>query len=51
MSLLEGIAGPQDLRDLDDAQLRELAEEIRTFLVTEVSRPAATSDRTSASSS
>ncbi len=38
MSLLEGIAGPQDLRDLDDAQLRQLAEEIRTFLVTEVSK-------------
>jgi 1-deoxy-D-xylulose-5-phosphate synthase len=38
MSLLYGIAGPQDLRHLDDAQLRELAEEIRTFLVTEVSK-------------
>ncbi len=38
MSLLDGIAGPGDLRDLDDTQLRELAEEIRTFLVTEISK-------------
>jgi 1-deoxy-D-xylulose-5-phosphate synthase len=38
MSLLDGISGPQDLRGLDDAQLAELAEEIRTFLVTEVSK-------------
>jgi 1-deoxy-D-xylulose-5-phosphate synthase len=38
MSLLDGISGPDDLRDLDEEQLRQLAEEIRAFLVTEVSK-------------
>jgi 1-deoxy-D-xylulose-5-phosphate synthase len=38
MGYLEQIAGPQDLRDLDDRQLDELATEIRDFLVTKVSR-------------
>jgi 1-deoxy-D-xylulose-5-phosphate synthase len=38
MSLLDQIEGPRDLRDLDEAQLDQLAEEIRTFLVTEVSK-------------
>ncbi len=38
MSLLEGIDGPDDLRSLHPDQMPALAEEIRTFLVEEVSR-------------
>ncbi|HEU4566391.1 MAG TPA: 1-deoxy-D-xylulose-5-phosphate synthase [Marmoricola sp.] len=38
MGYLEQIAGPQDLRELDDRQLDELATEIRDFLVAKVSR-------------
>ncbi|MHA7219489.1 1-deoxy-D-xylulose-5-phosphate synthase [Arthrobacter sp. MDT1-48-3] len=38
MGLLETIHGPQDLSKLSDAQLSALAEEIRTFLVSNVSR-------------
>ena len=38
MSLLDSIRGPRDLRHLDRAQLTELAEEIRHFLVASVSR-------------
>ena len=38
MSLLERIDGPDDLRSLRPDQLPALAEEIRTFLVEEVSR-------------
>ncbi|HET8662865.1 MAG TPA: 1-deoxy-D-xylulose-5-phosphate synthase N-terminal domain-containing protein, partial [Nocardioides sp.] len=38
MGHLENIAGPQDLRVLDDRQLDELATEIRDFLVAKVSR-------------
>jgi 1-deoxy-D-xylulose-5-phosphate synthase len=38
MSLLDQIAGPRDLRELDDRQLGELAAEIRAFLVAKVSR-------------
>src|SRR3954466_136660 len=38
MRLLDRIAGPRDLRDLDDDQLAELATEIRDFLVAKVSR-------------
>jgi 1-deoxy-D-xylulose-5-phosphate synthase len=38
LGYLEQIAGPQDLRDLDDRQLDELATEIRDFLVAKVSR-------------
>jgi 1-deoxy-D-xylulose-5-phosphate synthase len=38
MGHLENIAGPQDLRALDDRQLDELATEIRDFLVAKVSR-------------
>jgi 1-deoxy-D-xylulose-5-phosphate synthase len=38
MGLLDRIAGPRDLRDLDDDQLAELATEIRDFLVAKVSR-------------
>jgi 1-deoxy-D-xylulose-5-phosphate synthase len=38
MGLLDRIAGPRDLRDLTDAELDELAAEIRDFLVTKVSR-------------
>ena len=38
MGLLEGVTGPQDLRDLDDADLTALAAEIRSFLVRHVSR-------------
>ena len=38
MGYLESITGPRDLRDLDDAQLDELATEIRDFLVVKVSR-------------
>jgi len=38
MGYLESIAGPRDLRGLDDHQLDELASEIRDFLVTKVSR-------------
>ncbi|WP_093253133.1 1-deoxy-D-xylulose-5-phosphate synthase [Tessaracoccus oleiagri] len=38
MSLLESIAGPRDLRALSRAQLEQLAEEIRAFLITNVSR-------------
>jgi 1-deoxy-D-xylulose-5-phosphate synthase len=36
--LLDAINGPEDLRDLKPAQLRQLAEEIRAFLITNVSR-------------
>ena len=38
MSLLDRIEGPNDLRKLSADQLPELAEEIRRFLVHEVSR-------------
>ncbi len=38
MPLLDEINGPEDLRDLTPGQLRQLAEEIRAFLVTNVSR-------------
>ncbi|MDR6864627.1 1-deoxy-D-xylulose-5-phosphate synthase [Phycicoccus sp. 3266] len=38
MGLLETIASPADLKALTPAQLPALAEEIRTFLVTEVSK-------------
>ncbi len=38
MSLLDRISGPGDLRDLNDEQLSQLAEEIRTFLVAQVSK-------------
>lgn len=38
MSLLEGIAGPDDLKALDPAQVTQLAGEIREFLVDRVSR-------------
>ena len=38
MGHLSSIQGPRDLRDLDDAQLAELAGEIRDFLVATVSR-------------
>ena len=37
MSLLEGIHGPRDLDGLTRDQLAELADEIRRFLVAEVS--------------
>src|SRR5664279_6563614 len=38
MSLLEGIHSPRDLDGLSREQLTQLAEEIRGFLVTSVSR-------------
>lgn len=38
MSLLEGIQSPRDLDALSREQLTQLAEEIRVFLVTEVSK-------------
>ncbi len=38
MPLLDEINGPDDLSDLTHGQLRQLAEEIRAFLVTNVSR-------------
>ncbi len=38
MSFLEAVHGPRDLRALSGAQLRELAEEIRGFLIRNVSR-------------
>ena len=38
MALLEKITSPAELRALPEAQLPALAEEIRTFLVTEVSK-------------
>src|ERR1700712_173104 len=38
MSLLEGITTPRDLDGLSREQLTQLAEEIRRFLVTEVSK-------------
>lgn len=38
MGLLDGITGPRDLDGLSHEQLVELAEEIRRFLVTEVSK-------------
>ncbi|NHC13884.1 1-deoxy-D-xylulose-5-phosphate synthase [Motilibacter deserti] len=38
MGLLDSIRGPRDLRSLDRAQLDELAAEIRTFLISSVSR-------------
>src|SRR6188472_1828152 len=38
MGVLDRITGPRDLRDLTDAELDELANEIRDFLVRKVSR-------------
>ncbi len=38
MGVLSSITGPRDLRGLSDAQLDDLASEIRDFLVTKVSR-------------
>jgi 1-deoxy-D-xylulose-5-phosphate synthase len=38
MGVLDRISGPRDLRDLGDAELDELAAEIRDFLVRKVSR-------------
>ena len=38
MPLLDAVHGPEDLRKLSPAQVRRLAEEIRAFLVTNVSR-------------
>lgn len=38
MSFLEAVHGPRDLRALSGAQLTQLAEEIRSFLVRNVSR-------------
>jgi len=38
MSLLDGIHGPRDLDGLTREQLTQLAEEIRTFLISEVSK-------------
>ena len=38
MGVLDRITGPRDLRDLTDAELDELATEIRDFLVRKVSR-------------
>ncbi|KRE40245.1 1-deoxy-D-xylulose-5-phosphate synthase [Knoellia sp. Soil729] len=38
MSVLERIEGPEDLKDLTRTELATLAQEIRTFLVEEVSR-------------
>ncbi len=38
MGVLDRITGPRDLRDLSDAELDELATEIRDFLVRKVSR-------------
>src|SRR6476660_7037090 len=38
MGQLDRVTGPRDLRDLSDAELDELASEIRDFLVRKVSR-------------
>ncbi len=38
MSLLESIAGPDDLKRLDEAQVGQLADEIRDFLIPAVCR-------------
>ncbi len=38
MSLLESIDGPQDVRALSPAQVRQLADEIRAFLIASVGR-------------
>ncbi|MDN5571215.1 MAG: 1-deoxy-D-xylulose-5-phosphate synthase, partial [Propionibacteriaceae bacterium] len=38
MSLLDGVRGPRDLRELSATQLTELADEIRAFLIRNVSR-------------
>src|SRR6476659_5288390 len=38
MGVLDRITGPRDLRDLTDAELDELASEIRDFLVRHVAR-------------
>ena len=38
MGVLDRITGPRDLRDLDDAELDELATEIRDFLVAKCAR-------------
>ncbi|WP_226966153.1 1-deoxy-D-xylulose-5-phosphate synthase [Tessaracoccus defluvii] len=38
MSLLDSITGPRDLRTLSRRQLEDLADEIRSFLITKVSR-------------
>ena len=38
MTILENIRGPRDLKALSKAELRELSEEIREFLVAKVLR-------------
>lgn len=38
MTILENIRGPQDLQALDQAELGELAQEIREFLIPAVAR-------------
>ena len=38
MTLLDSIDGPDDVKALDPSQLDQLAQEIRDFLVTSVSR-------------
>ncbi|WP_112229353.1 1-deoxy-D-xylulose-5-phosphate synthase [Lentzea atacamensis] len=38
MTLLESVHGPADLKRMDEAQLRQLCEEIRRFLVDKVSK-------------
>ncbi|HWI34041.1 MAG TPA: 1-deoxy-D-xylulose-5-phosphate synthase, partial [Lapillicoccus sp.] len=38
MTLLDSISGPDDVKALDPSQLEQLAQEIREFLVTSVSR-------------
>ena len=38
MSLLSSIGGPRDLDALSTAELKQLAEEIRSFLIENVAR-------------
>ncbi len=51
MALLPGIHGPRDLDGLTPDQLPQLAAEIRSFLVENVARSAATSAQPWVSSS
>lgn len=46
MTILESIRQPRDLKALSEAELRELAEEIREFLVQAVARTGGTSGPT-----
>ncbi len=51
MAILQNLQGPADLRGLSEAQLAELADEIRETIIRPSRRPAGISGRRSAWSS